>query len=102
MPPGDPRISPAITWLIVLAGSLPALAFIAFFIVPNCARLPVRGKVSPDCGPKRGSAYVRSAMVLGAVVNSGYRCTRMVRDSKGESPLIKPSNRLGFIQTATI
>jgi hypothetical protein len=48
------------------------------FIIPNCADLPVWGRVSGICGEKIYVAYLCAAAFLGAAVYSGYRLCRML------------------------
>jgi hypothetical protein len=73
MPQEGSPLTPAIPWLIILPASLAALAFVYFFIVPNCASLPVWGRTTGDCGTKIGVAYLCSGLFLAAAVYSGYR-----------------------------
>jgi hypothetical protein len=73
MPQDDSPLNPVIPWLIILFCSLSALAFVYFYIVPNCASLPVWGRNTGSCGTKILVAYVCGAMFLAAVVYSGYR-----------------------------
>jgi hypothetical protein len=73
MPKDGSPLNPVIPWLIILLGSLSALAFVYFFIVPNCAGLPVRGRDTGSCGTKILVVYLCSALFLAAVVYSGYR-----------------------------
>ena len=80
MPPKAQGFRPAILWLIVLVSSLSALAFIVFFIVPNCAALPVWGRNTGTCGEKMWVVYVCSAMFLAGTFYSGYR---LAREEKG-------------------
>ncbi len=81
MPPDNSRLSPALLWLIIFLASSSALAFVYFFIVPNCASLPVWGRVSGECGTKLPVIWLCSAVFLGATLYSGYRLARiMVRE----------------------
>jgi hypothetical protein len=78
MQPDSSPGNPALPWFIVLAASLTALAFVIMFIIPNCAHLPVWGRVSGTCGEKIYVAYLCAALFLGAAVYSGYRLCRML------------------------
>ncbi len=75
MPEDDPPL-PAYVWLIILAASVAALAFVYWYIVPNCATLPIRGRVYGDCGTAMAIVYVATVPFLGAAVFSGYRLAR--------------------------
>jgi hypothetical protein len=77
MPHDSSHLNPVIPWLIVLLCSLSALAFVYFFIVPNCASLPVWGRDTGSCGTKILVVYLCSAMFLAAIVYSGYRLARL-------------------------
>jgi hypothetical protein len=97
MQPDSSQGNPALPWLIVIAASLAALAFVMLFIIPNCADLPVWGRVSGTCGDKILVAYLCAAVFLGAAVVSGYRLavllagrlrsrdTRFPAEKEGES-----------------
>jgi len=78
MQPDSSPCNPALPWSIVLATSLTALAFVIIFIIPNCADLPVWGRVSGTCGEKIYVAYLCAAVFLGAAVFSGYRLARLL------------------------
>jgi hypothetical protein len=73
MPPEGSSRDSALPWLITLPGSLLALAFVYFFVVPNCASLPVWGRDTGSCGTKILVVYLCSALFLGAAMYSGYR-----------------------------
>jgi hypothetical protein len=78
MQPDNSPDNPALPWFIVLATSVSALAFVIVFIIPNCADLPVWGRISGTCGEKIYVAYLCAALFLGAAVYSGYRLCRML------------------------
>lgn len=74
MPPDESRTLPSYIWIIILSATLSALAFVYFYLIPNCATLPIRGKVYGECGTvQMGILSVCSVLFLGAAVYSGYR-----------------------------
>lgn len=76
-PPGKERdrgLSPVILWGTILAALLAGLAFVLLFILPNCATLPVWGKVTGECGTeKTGIIAVCSLVFLAGGIYSAYR-----------------------------
>ena len=77
MQPDSSPGNPALPWFIILAASVTALAFVVMYIIPNCADLPVWGRVSGTCGEKIYVAYLCAAVFSGAAVYSGYRLARL-------------------------
>jgi hypothetical protein len=61
---------PPVTWAVILVSFLCGLAFLYSYIVPNCANLPIRGRVYGDCGTSMLVVYVCAVMFLGAVAFS--------------------------------
>jgi len=78
-------MNPLLLWGIILAAMLSALAFVPFFILPNCASLPVRGKVPGECGTTQMAVIVIcAAMFLAGAIFSAYRIAVAVKGGRGE------------------
>jgi hypothetical protein len=85
MTPDDTGGITAVAWIIILVASLSGLAFVIFFILPNCASLPVRGIPDGECGiEKMAVIYLCSAMFCGATAFSGYRLARAAAKGQKE------------------
>lgn len=78
-------MSPLLLWIIILAATISALAFVLFFILPDCASLPVRGKVYGECGAVQGAVIgVCSAMFFAGAAYSAYRIAGAVKERRAE------------------